>query len=443
MRAEPNGLRLCRVSATSESAAEPRDTVMTVRRQLNWTLVMGAVSAALLVAYLVAWVRIDGLEIARSDFTSTYVGATLLREGHGSEMYDQSLQTVLHSELDPADKGGNLPFVNPPLAAALAMPVSLLGLDAAYRVWSLVQLALLVVAVVVALRAAPIQTLRRGQIAAIALLALASMGTWAMFIQGQWDGVSALGLATAYASLRRGRPATAGVLLAVTSLIGKPQLALCLAAFVVGRRDWRLIAGGLAGLAVCAGLSVLIAGTAGVAGFLGGLAGSLTRWQLTTFVSLVGIGAAVTGSTAGAYIVAAIGGAMAMALAAALGSAVRARPDRLEAGLAGAAVLSVLASPHALPHDLALLVPPAAWCFAALAARRPRPAALLKAAILVWIALSAAAAADTVLDGQVPPGPLTPWVLIAAAALAVAVAVRAPTREPARPAPIPESPKTR
>ena len=185
MRAEPNGLRLCRVSATSESAAEPRDTVMTVRRQLNWTLVMGAVSAALLVAYLVAWVRIDGLEIARSDFTSTYVGATLLREGHGSEMYDQSLQTVLHSELDPADKGGNLPFVNPPLAAALAMPVSLLGLDAAYRVWSLVQLALLVVAVVVALRAAPIQTLRRGQIAAIALLALASMGTWAMFIQGQ------------------------------------------------------------------------------------------------------------------------------------------------------------------------------------------------------------------------------------------------------------------
>jgi peptidoglycan/LPS O-acetylase OafA/YrhL len=126
---------------------------------------------------------------------------------------------------------------------------------------------------------------------------------------------------------------------------------------------------------------------------------------------------------------------MAMALAAALGSAVRARPDRLEAGLAGAAVLSVLASPHALPHDLALLVPPAAWCFAALAARRSRPAALLKAAILVWIALSAAAAADTVLDGQVPPGPLTPWVLIAAAALAVAVAVRAPTREPARPAP--------
>ena len=114
-------------------------------------------------------------------------------------MYDEALQAPLHASLIAPDREGNLPFVNPPLAAALALPVSLLSLQAAYRLWSILQFALLVISVVVAIRGSPAwRGLPRLTLAAIGLAALACLGTWATLLLGQWDGVSALGLAVAY-----------------------------------------------------------------------------------------------------------------------------------------------------------------------------------------------------------------------------------------------------
>lgn len=100
----------------------------------------GAACAAIVVAYLSLWLGVGPLQIGRSDFTSTYVGATLLREGHGASMYDETLQAPLHASLIAPDREGNLPFVNPPLAAALALPVSLLSLQGAYRLLSLIHI---------------------------------------------------------------------------------------------------------------------------------------------------------------------------------------------------------------------------------------------------------------------------------------------------------------
>ena len=399
--------------------------------RLRWALMGGALCGALLAGYLAIWAGVGGVDIGRSDFTSTYVGATLLREGHGPSMYEQALQTPLHSQLDPAGHGANLPFVNPPLAAAMALPVTFLAPSIAYRVWGLLQLAMLIGGLWLAVRAAPgRERVRVPELAAIVLLSLACMGTWSLLIQGQWDGVSALGLGAAYASLRRGRPVAGGVILAVTSLIAKPQIALGLAAFMIGRRDRRLILGGIAGGVVAVGLSLLVAGPGGIAGFVSGLLSSTTRWQLSTFSSFIGIGSAILGSTGGAYLFAGITGLVALGTAAGLGAAVRDRPERLEAGLAGAAVLSVLASPHAYGHDLTLLVPAAGWCFTALVAERRRLSApRISAPILIWVAISTAAAIDVATAGAVPPGPLTPWTLIAAAVLAAVAAFRQDRRE--------------
>ncbi|MGA3183924.1 MAG: glycosyltransferase family 87 protein [Candidatus Dormibacteria bacterium] len=388
-------------------------------------LTAAALCGAMLAAYLVLWVGVGALQIGRSDFTSTYIGATLLREGHGSSMYDEALQAPLHASLIAPDREGNLPFVNPPLAAALALPVSLLDLDSAYRLWSLLQFALLVVSVVVAIRAAP----GRRRLApmtqvAIGLVALACLGTWATLLLGQWDGVSALGLAVAYALLRHRRPGTAGAFLAVTALIGKPHLALGLAAFVVGVRDRRLILGAAAGVAASLLLSLLVAGPGGIAGFVGSAIDSTTRWQLANMVSLVGIAGSVAGNGTASHVMAAAGELVAVVLAAMLGWAVRRRPERLEVALAGAAVLSLLASPHAYWDDLALLVPAAAWSLAALAARRDGGGSLRTAVLAVWVAISVAAYLDISTNAAPPLGLLTPWALIAAAALAVAVCYR-------------------
>jgi alpha-1,2-mannosyltransferase len=398
-------------------------------------LLAGGLCAAAVLAYIALWLQVGPFQIGRSDFTSTYVGATLLRDGHGSSMYDEALQAPLHASLIAPDREGNLPFVNPPLAAALAVPVSLLALPAAYRLWSILQLALLAIAVIVAIRASPgRRTLPPITLVAIGLFALACLGTWATLLLGQWDGVSALGLALAYASLRRGRPATAGAVLAVSSLIAKPHLALGLAAFVLGWRDRRLIVGALAGVVASVALSLLVAGPGGVAGFVGAAVHSTTRWQLANMVSLVGIAGSIAGNGTASHVVAAVAELAAVVLAAILGSAVRRHPIRLEAALAGATALSLLASPHAYWDDLALLVPAAAWSLTALAAHRQGSGRLRIALPAVWVAISIAAFLDIASGAAVPVGVLTPWTLIAATALATAVCMRQIQAPPADPA---------
>jgi hypothetical protein len=233
-----------------------------------------------------------------------------------------------------------------------------------------------------------------------------------------------LGLPVAYACLRGRRPATAGAVLAMTALIAKPHLALGLAAFVIGMRDRRLLLGAAGGVVASLLLSLLVASPAGIAGFVGAAIHSTTRWQLANMVSLVGISGSIAGNGTASHLLAAVGSLVAVAIAAALGSAARSRPARLEAALAGAAVLSLLASPHAYWDDLALLVPALAWSLTALAARPGGARRLGAGVVAAWIAISVAAFVDIASDAARPWGVLTPWVLIGAAALAIATCYR-------------------
>lgn len=390
---------------------------MTVSRR---TLLALGLAGATLLAYLVLWLQVDHFHIGRSDFTSTYMGATLLREGHGASMYDESLQTPLHEQLIAPDHEGNLPFVNAPLAAALALPVSYLGLDGAYRVWSLLQFALVVLAAIIAVRGAPGgRSLDPQRRALYTLGAVACLGTWTLLVQGQWDGVSALGLALAYAAYRKDRLAVAGAVLAATSLLAKPHLALGLAAFVVGRFDRRLIAGAVAGTLGAIALSFAVAGPGGVEGFAGAAFHSTTRWELRNMLSFAGIAGTVAGDSSAAHVIATAGSIACVAAAFALGWSVRRHAGRLEAALAGAAVLSLLASPHAYSHDLALLVPVAAWSLTAAAASGS--ARLRTWVVASWLAINAAAYVYIISGAQVPLGQLAPWALLAAAGLAIAI----------------------
>jgi hypothetical protein len=388
-------------------------------------LVALGVGASLVLVYVALWLQVDPLHVGRSDFTATYMGATLLREGHGPSMYDEQLQAPLHDRLIAPDHEGNLPFVNPPLAAAVALPLSLLDLHTAYRLWGLTQLLLLVAAAAVAIRAAPGgHSARWDERAAIAVSALACLGTATVVILGQWDGVSALGLALAYAAMRRHQLARAGAILAVTSLIAKPHLALGLAAFLIGWRERRLLLGALAGVAAAVAASVLVAGTQGVGGFVGAAFHSTTRWELKNMVSLVGLAGTFAGDTTTAHLLAAAGSVIALALAVMLGASMRRPSTRLEPALAGATVLSLLAALHAYPQDLSLLVPVAAWSFSAAAARWPEGDRVRTAVVALWITINVAACIDILSRAAVPPGQLTPWALIAAAALAAALTLR-------------------
>jgi hypothetical protein len=383
-----------------------------------------AIAAALLVAYAVIWTQVTSFDVGRSDFTAFYVGGTLLREGHTGDLYSQAVQQPLHSALIAPDPEANLPFVNTPVAAALVLPVTLLPLDAAYRLWSLLELAVLILAVVLAVRTVDWPPGTRGvwKIAAGAA-ALAGVGTWTMFVQAQWTPLLALGLVLAYRSWKGGHLATGAAVLVVSAGIAKPHLALGLLAFLIGWRRRRVILGALAGGAALAVASFALVGPSGVTGFVNILASSTTRWALSTMVSFIGVVGSVFGNGLVAHLVGLAATLLACAAAFWLGMRVRRDATRLDTALAGAAVLSLLASPHAYPDDLVMLAPALVIGVAA-AARRVGssvPLTLTSPVVVAfgaWALISIAACADLIDAASFPPGQLAGWALLVAAALA-------------------------
>jgi hypothetical protein len=393
-----------------------------------------AAGCLVLLAYVLLWARTSPLQTGRADFTNAYVGATLLRTGHAASMYSPALQDPLYLRLVAPLHTGVLPYLEAPTAAALALPYTLLSLHIAYRLWSLTQLLLIAAAAGIAVWAAPRRTVGRARLAANALLALGGAGTLMTLVLGQWDGLWALGLALVYMWLRQRRMGVAGFALGMTALVAKPQLALGLAALVLGWRDRRLLLGSIGGALTAVLLWLAIAGVGGVTGFVGAVVHSVGVWQPSVMVSFVGITGVLVGNTAAAHVLGAAGSLLLMGVGAAVGAALRGRPARLEAGLASAAFISLLAAPHAYPQDLAMLVPAAAWSLTALSATMP--AGLWSAALLAWVATTLAVLLDIATRAAPPLGVLTPWSLIAAAALAVAVCLRQ-AGVPERPGPDP------
>ena len=387
------------------------------------------------------WAHVSAQDIGRSDFTSTYVGATLLRSGHRADLYADSVQAAVHARLIAPDREGNLPFVDAPIAAALAAPVTLLSLDSAYRVWGLIQVGVLVAAVLIALSSAPwpVRTPRLVT-ASTAIAAVAGAGTFVLLVQAQWTSVSALGLALAYRDWRHDRLVRGAMFLTVSAGVAKPHLALALVAFMAGWRSRRVLAGALAGAGAVAAASVLLVGFSGLQGFALALTSSATRWDLATFVSFIGLPATVLGSGGAAQAAGVAGSVLLCGAAFCLGALIRADRGRLEPALAGAATLSLLAAPHALLHDTVLLAPALVWSVA-WAMRRSSAVVVLwgrvsitPVAVVATCALLVTAAGLATVGGGAlavsQGGALAPGAIVTPALLLAAAAAVAATRTP-------------
>ncbi|HXM70275.1 MAG TPA: glycosyltransferase family 87 protein, partial [Thermoanaerobaculia bacterium] len=206
--------------------------------------VAAAVSTVLLAYYAISWAQVTPVRERGTDFSASYVAALLVRGGDGAGLYDQQAEHSRHLTLLPAGTVIDLPFITPPTTALLALPLTVLDPGTAFRVWSVIELALLALAVWVAIRAGPWPS-RFGHAprAATVLMAVAAGGTYAFLLLGQIDGIAALGLAAAYAAWRKDRPAAAGFWLALAFAATKPHLAIGLGIWLVARRDWRALAG--------------------------------------------------------------------------------------------------------------------------------------------------------------------------------------------------------
>ncbi|MGA8633663.1 MAG: glycosyltransferase family 87 protein [Candidatus Dormiibacterota bacterium] len=383
-----------------------------------------AVSTVLLLYYAIAWAQVTPLRERGTDFSASYVAALLVRSGDGAQLYDQPDEHARHLSLLPAGTVINLPFITPPTTALLALPFTALDPGTAFRVWSVIELVLLGLAVWVAIRAGPWPAgIGRPARLATLLMALAAGGTYAFLLLGQIDGIAALGLAVAYAAWRRDRPASAGFWLAIAFAATKPHLAVGLGVWLLARRDWRALGGAVAGCAVAAAVSLALVGPAGLAGFVSALGFAAGNTPGASTLGFPGLVASWLGGGTDAVVVGLFGSLVALIACSVLGSRSRGNPGTLEVSLAGAAALSLLASPHLLPHDLVILAPAFAWCMARAAAvdARPWPGLFSIRLIAAWAGLGVLTLVDTGNASTAPPGRLVPLALLGVGVAALMV----------------------
>ena len=368
-----------------------------------------AVSAAMLLAYLLLWSGLSHVDQVGSDYSASHVAAQSWRAGQGDRLYDAAYQRQRHEALVPSGYHVDLPFITPPTTAVLTAPFTVLDLATAWRLFSALELVLVLAAAALAARAAPAPGIAGGRLVAAAAGA-AGAGSAILLFQGQWDGVCALGLAAAYAAWRRGNPGLAGAALGLAFGATKPHLALGLAAFLAGRRDRRAAAGALAGLVPVIALG-LLPGVHAWPDWVASLRVSSGHSPLHTLLGYTGLFGTWLGDVPAVEVLAGAASLLALAAAAVLGARSRGE-GMVEPALAGATALSLVAAPHLLLHDLAVLAPAAAWTLCwAMSRRSAAPAATL------WIVLNLAALLDGLMPD--PPGRLVPWALTATGAVAL------------------------
>jgi hypothetical protein len=398
--------------------------------------IAAAVSTLLLAYYAISWAQVTPLRERGTDFSASYVAALVLRDGDGAQLYNQQVEHARHLSLLPAGTVINLPFITPPTSALLALPLTALDPGTAFRVWSVIELLLLALAVWIAIRAGPwpASSGRSPRVATV-LMALAAGGTYAFLVLGQIDGVTALGLAAAYMAWRKDRPALAGFWMALAFAATKPHLAIGLGVWLVARRDWRALAGALAGSGVVAAVALVLVGPAGLGGFVSALGFAAGNTPGASTLGIPGLVASWLGGGTVAVVIGIAGSLLALFGCWLLGSRSRGLSGALEVSLAGAAALSLVASPHLLPHDLVILAPAFAWCAARAAAAdaAPWPGLVTIRLLAAWAILGVLTLVDTGNAAPAPPGRLVPLGLIGIGVAALMLPTsRKPAGTPAR-----------
>ena len=406
-------------------------------RRRSWAWLVAGVAAGVLALYLVQWAQVSRFDEGRSDFASADVGGLLLRQGQGRSLYEEDLQRPLHASLlAPGDREGNLEFVDAPPAALVTAPFTTLDLPTAYRLFSLLQLLLVVAAVAIAAWAAPWPAaVPRTARVAVAAAGAAGGGTYALLLQGQWAGFFALGLALGYADLRRGNQVRGAIWLFLPLLAVKPNLAVGLALLLLGARQRRALVGlGVTAVGVAL-TSIAVAGLGGSVEFIRAAQRTSHLWPMASMSSAPGIVGSWFGEgrAATALGIAACGVAALACLP--LGRAWAGSRSRLEPALAAAALLGLLASPHLYVHDLAPLAPVlvllTAWVSSAETsaggAATPWPGRWTVRLLAAWAVTTCVVLVELNATVTGFPGRLVPWCLLGLLGLCV-VALRGSMR---------------
>ena len=291
-----------------------------------------------------------------SDFTINYSAGVLVRQGHFAAPYQQAaLGDTMRSVAPDGAIDPELPFSLPLIAALPFAGLSPLPIDVAFRLWQVISVALLLLAVLILQRARPLDR-RAPAFATLGLLA--AVPTWTSLTEGQVTPLLFVGGAMLIATMGRDQWAMAaggGALLAV-----KPQYLPVYLVVLFAARRWRMLAAAGGGAALVL-MSPLAGGVGGIAAMLHNALHANQAVALRLDEAWIG----VVGPALPAPAATAVAIAVYVLVLTALGVIAWRRPSSLMGFTVIALVLCVLASPHALPHDLVILAVPA-WLAAVL-----------------------------------------------------------------------------
>jgi arabinofuranan 3-O-arabinosyltransferase len=195
------------------------------------------------------------LHVTHTDALVTLLPSPDMRELHVDfDTFRASAVALVHGG-DIYDTPAKLKNLNPPLLTVLLAPSALLDALAAYRVFAVLTLLMVVGAVLAVTREL---RLSRGVTAAVTAVVIASSPLHGTIVLGQIYGLLVVGLVAGWVAERRGRPLLAAVLYGVTVAL-KPSLAPLLLLPLATRR-WRPLAAGLGAAASASLLGMLVAG---------------------------------------------------------------------------------------------------------------------------------------------------------------------------------------
>lgn len=351
---------------------------------------LGLLIAAVLLYTAVLWTS-NELNVERTDFSLSYVGAKVVHSGMGRQLYNLDLQTQLRNSLFP--RPVPLFFEHPPFEAWLLAPLAAHSFRTAYRVWGLLNATVWLVVIVVLRRYLPWPHESLGYI--FFWLLFAPLGV--ALYQGQSSLLVLASFALAFLLLKHQKYFSAGIALGFGLL--KFQFVLPFALIFLFRRKWRF----LGGFALCTSAFMLI--SIAVIGWTGVIGYARFLFAIGTNPQNVSFGSGVDMPTIHGFVFALTGGRLsglalnivAAGLSITLLAWIARRWERAEghstsdSTFAAAVAVALLTGSHMFTHDFAPLVIPMFLVAAQLSQRKSQSTsyvaclALRSTLILFWM----------------------------------------------------------
>jgi hypothetical protein len=189
-----------------------------------------------------------------ADFTTFYAAGAIARDGLGAQMYDLRVQTEYQAKLfnQNVDQTSILPFNNPPFTAYPFILFSLLPLDTAFIVWTVLQLGMLLWLLYLLYQVS--KGWKRMERALMISGVLAFTPLIIDFMLGTFSLLLLFSLFQFYINLKKERIVSSAAWLVLMFI--KPQIVLLPGILLFGARRWKTI-----GVAVILGACLFVVTT--------------------------------------------------------------------------------------------------------------------------------------------------------------------------------------